>query len=687
MNQEKIPLNLSVFFSGKYGWLKATIMIVSILLASGTAAYMGANVTVNLDVQARLDYLEVQQQLLNDTINIPVNSTISAMMKEANYIMSLHDSYYCLINGTDDRGGRLEYYSTNSTTIVNYALGNMTAGGVLFLKGNVAIDGIVTISYPNVAIITSDFRAMESGGTWYTTPYITTLTIDSSSRAVYNIFISGICTRQIKFNGVTNAISNVKVENTSLRPSGSANQKGIIFAGNALINYVEFVDCWMMDYYDQTTDALGAISFQQTAEVGSGQYFFTRFHYKGMDSTTMCAWAASARTDQVVVFDQLDHVINGHTGHKIFYGKDGSKLTELNVFNSQFEEHNTLTMFTFDAGHTGATQKKRITFTNNQASCGDNAAYVLTFITNNAVEADYYTQTQSWLVGTNNIFLAEATLGTFSLGTTGACTHFIFDVEYVYWDGTTETNPNSYQPYSYLISTDGTNYYLKNGTTNRVIEQSTDADTIINNGFGNATAGDTIFFSDGIYSVTAQLNDTDVSIVGQSVNGTVLKATASMQSILYLTPTQQLKTNIRDLTLDANTYATNCILYLGTVGEGKTGIYSNLFITGSLQYGIKFTSTVHYIELRDSRIFECIGGVYLDIADSILSGNSINYIGAFQNGTYVGDKPAYANYASIDVRKGANTIVGNYISGSANYCIRLSVQGTTITGNQIEHSR
>jgi len=111
----------------------AGLFIIGIILSLAYAAQQGVNVSLNLEVQARLDYLETQQQLLNDTINIPVNSTISAMIKEANYIIAPHDSYYCLINGTDDRAGRLEYYSTNKTKTEQFALGNMTTG-LLYLK-------------------------------------------------------------------------------------------------------------------------------------------------------------------------------------------------------------------------------------------------------------------------------------------------------------------------------------------------------------------------------------------------------------------------------------------------------------------------------------------------------------------------------------------------------------------------
>jgi len=111
----------------------AGLLIIGVILALGWAARQGVDISLNLDLQARLDYLEVQQQLLNETLNIPINSTVSAMVKEANYIIAPHDSYYCLINGTDDRAGRLEYYSTNKTLVEQYALGNMTSG-LLYMK-------------------------------------------------------------------------------------------------------------------------------------------------------------------------------------------------------------------------------------------------------------------------------------------------------------------------------------------------------------------------------------------------------------------------------------------------------------------------------------------------------------------------------------------------------------------------
>jgi hypothetical protein len=133
MNEQKLSLKTTIL---NLKWWQSAILgliLIGILLAAAYAASQGANVTISLELQARLDYLEVQQQLLNETINIPVNSTVSAMVKEANYIVTPHDSYYCLINGTDDRAGRLEYYSTNATKAEQFSLGNMTSG-LVYMK-------------------------------------------------------------------------------------------------------------------------------------------------------------------------------------------------------------------------------------------------------------------------------------------------------------------------------------------------------------------------------------------------------------------------------------------------------------------------------------------------------------------------------------------------------------------------
>ena len=141
-------------------WWQAAILLsllIGLTLAGGWAASQGAhvNIDVQLQMQARLDYLETQ-------INIPVNSTISAMVKTASYIISTHGSYVCLINGSDDRAGRLEYYSTNATLIANAVYGNMTQGGtVVWRSGTYTFDGfLIPIVYSGIHTVSEGWSTI-----------------------------------------------------------------------------------------------------------------------------------------------------------------------------------------------------------------------------------------------------------------------------------------------------------------------------------------------------------------------------------------------------------------------------------------------------------------------------------------------------------------------------------------------
>ncbi len=118
-SQPIFNLNFSQFFTGKYGWIKATIMIVLILVAAGWAAERGVNVSVNLALEARVSAIE-------NTLNVPVNSSLSAFRKGDSYVVSLVDSYACLQNGSN---GGLREYSLSHSAIIQDALNNASISG------------------------------------------------------------------------------------------------------------------------------------------------------------------------------------------------------------------------------------------------------------------------------------------------------------------------------------------------------------------------------------------------------------------------------------------------------------------------------------------------------------------------------------------------------------------------------
>ncbi len=106
----------------KLNFWQAIILIGMLTIA----AFYGANVTISASLEGRVSTLENQ-------INIPVNSTLAALQKQSDYIISMVDTYATLQNGTT---GALNYMSTNWTKVEQFANGNLTAngGGLIWLK-------------------------------------------------------------------------------------------------------------------------------------------------------------------------------------------------------------------------------------------------------------------------------------------------------------------------------------------------------------------------------------------------------------------------------------------------------------------------------------------------------------------------------------------------------------------------
>ena len=132
---------------------KAWFMIITIISAATVASYYGVNVTMNLDLANRVGSLE---GMLSHTIN----STFYALQKPASYIVSAVTSggttYYCMQNGTT---GKLDFWSTNASQVINFALGNLTANRVVSEK--VLIKGNITLTH---SILVSSYTDLEIQG-------------------------------------------------------------------------------------------------------------------------------------------------------------------------------------------------------------------------------------------------------------------------------------------------------------------------------------------------------------------------------------------------------------------------------------------------------------------------------------------------------------------------------------------
>lgn len=355
----------------------------------------------------------------------------------ANYIVTDVGGAPGVINGRT--GTSIGTYASYGAA-VNAALAATTSPITIWLDPRYVDNetGTITISRGKVSIYSGLHVGMETGSDWFTgmQPAFQKITIDSSSAEIRNVYLQGISLREINLYGKTNAISSVTVDRCGFYPTTATSTKGINFTGDHLTNYIQFNDCWMLD-----ACATGGIEFSNTASTGNGQYQFNQFHYKPYTANaTMAVWYDDIRTDQWVVFHELDHVNTGQTGHIWFKFHSGSKQKGLRVVNSNFEEHVSTTIFSVDAGSTH--QLRWIDFSHNQGSLGDSDhghVETLTFIDNSAANADYVSYSQSYLMGHMNKFTGDSG-GTnppaFSLGTTGACTRFIFDVGYTSYIGT-----------------------------------------------------------------------------------------------------------------------------------------------------------------------------------------------------------------------------------------------------------
>jgi parallel beta-helix repeat protein len=105
--------------------------------------------------------------------------------------------------------------------------------------------------------------------------------------------------------------------------------------------------------------------------------------------------------------------------------------------------------------------------------------------------------------------------------------------------------------YSYVISTDGTNYYSENGRTGQVY-QSTNADAILNSTSGNTTSGGTILLKNGTY------NTAGITLTNQNMThfmgegwGTVINITGTY-AFNFTTTTESFGCSFENLCFQGN---------------------------------------------------------------------------------------------------------------------------------------
>lgn len=536
-------------------------MIIGVILSLGWAARQGVNITLDLELEARLDYLEVQQQLLNDTINNPINSTISAMIKSVSYIVSTHGSYYCLINGTDDRGGRLESYSTNASAVINDAVAN---GQSIHLKpGYYSLNAPILIA-ANGETGQSTVKTIE-GETLSGDAYFTKLQTDVPEGTVlaaavgYTGSIIEVGYNAAPLVGVRNLeISHLTISGLPL-PNAMSGGASIAMASDEagikatnLIN-AKFHDLTIINCY-------------------TGIYLTTNgWTNDGIELHHIWAgynnWAFySAGQTQVLTIHDTYTYLNYMGGYYIA----GNSVDMNNIFsNADSWENETMPNSAMILTSNGFIRGRGIYIQNGKDGVKDgsrginlnigytNATIDLSQVVIQGVNGNGIVLTDNNKFGyvfLNKIYCSPSTTGylggegdikdygftdTENDGISIVVSESIFkncgfgglvgDFQSVsqtynntYWIGLSPQNSN---PYSYVVWSDGTNYYLGNGTTGHVDFQSTNASLILEYFFAYTPTGGSLFVKSGSY--------TDIHVLLPTATGTwMIKGEGKENTIL-----------------------------------------------------------------------------------------------------------------------------------------------------------
>ena len=175
-----------------------------------------------------------------------------------------------------------------------------------------------------------------------------------------------------------------------------------------------------------------------------------------------------------------------------------------------------------------------------------------------------------------------------------------------WWGAQNRTDVLAYpeQAVSYTVFTDGTNYFMKNGTTGNIDFSSTNASKIINWAIGNLTSGGRVFVKAGSYNVSMNVVvGSNVEVVGEGKGSTLfLGVNQSNQQLFY-------GLNIENVTLRS--------LHLSGKNTNNTNEFGVYFINSS---NIKiqecsfenFWGTSSYSVYYVGCNFSCVDGCYFE---------------------------------------------------------------------------
>lgn len=464
-------------------WWQATIMIVSILLAGSLFVHEGGQLSINVDIQARV-------QAIENRLDIPVNSSLSAFLKSNTFMVSLVDTYATLMNGSN---AHLIEFLTNHTQVIDDALRNASiAGGSVYISEG-AYSASVTLKDNTRLIIDKGASGITVNG------------VDASANCILDDFNDGIF--QYYKNGLIYCSFDYAHGNLMTQ---SANLTTI---------YVQTLTSQSGNLQILKLVVENGTSFPS---VTSGGYLFYRsdlstlYYYNG-SGWTGCGGGGGGGPD-----DDSAYLLSASATN--FLLQNGTRPLTANwgtgsfgVYGMSFVNVTSLYCTTIDQLIAGQGVKvlhliveNGTTFPSSpldkQVFFRSDLGYL--YVYNNSIWTMIGVMPQTYpyanLTGTPDLtvyLLADGTkalTGNWNIGgsygvynATWLNTTSISFTGQLWWNGQNRTdiiaNPIRYA--KYVTYGDGTNYQIQNCTDGQTIYQSTNASNTINFAFGNLTTG------------------------------------------------------------------------------------------------------------------------------------------------------------------------------------------------------
>jgi hypothetical protein len=211
-----------------------------------------------------------------------------------------------MIDGTT---GSVNWSSSSASGVLNAAIGNLTNGGMVFVKSPMSVtDGNVVITHSFVTL-TSGLLCDNSASSAVT---INDLIINASSNAIYGVKIDGLYIKDLTLHSKGHEIRNTTIQNCFIQSDST--HHGITTIGDGTINgwqdTILYESCTIVDL-DQEGLTYGVVNFQYCQ-------FITNYHF------SHCSFSGYA-SNETFFFVRGDADVDSSTAdHCQFYMDTGT---------------------------------------------------------------------------------------------------------------------------------------------------------------------------------------------------------------------------------------------------------------------------------------------------------------------------------------------------------------------------